>query len=78
MASDITACQNDEATKVKNVFITMYKLNKDMVIGVFVVRDGDRVRSLMTVGILESDVTRSGSQRWLLTSIVDVEQRGTG
>ena len=41
----------------------MYKLNKDMVIRAFVVRDDARVRSLMTVGILESDVTRSGCQR---------------
>jgi hypothetical protein len=70
VASDITACQNDEATKFKIVFKTMYKLNKDMVIGAFVVTlvtDGARVRSLMTsmaVGIIESDVTRSGCRRW--------------
>jgi hypothetical protein len=61
VASDITACHNDEVTRFKNVFKTTY--NKDMLIRVFVVTDGARVRSLMTV---ESDVTHShsGGRRW--------------
>jgi hypothetical protein len=62
VASDITACHNDEVTRFKNVFKTTY--NKDMLIRVVVVTVGARVRSLMTVGIIESDVTRSCCRIW--------------